>query len=77
MDQDWSLTSNDGSITLRLPEVFPAELDASTGDGRVTLDFPVTVSGSLSRSRIRGTIQEGGPRLEVRTADGSIQVLKL
>lgn len=77
MDTDWTLTSHDGSITVRLPEIFPAELDASTGDGRVTLDFPVKVSGSLSRSRIRGTIQQGGPRLELRTTDGSIQILKL
>ncbi|MEX2300036.1 MAG: DUF4097 family beta strand repeat-containing protein [Bryobacterales bacterium] len=77
MDRDWILSSQDGGITLRLPELFPAELDLSTGDGRVTLDFPVKVSGSLSRSRIRGTIQQGGPRLELRTADGSIHVLKL
>lgn len=77
MESDWFLNSRDGSITLRLPEVFPAELDASTGDGRVTLDFPVTVSGSLTQSRIRGTIQGGGPRLELRTSDGAIHVLKL
>jgi hypothetical protein len=77
MEQDWILSSQDGSITLRLPELFPAELDASTGDGSVTLDFPVKVSGSLSRSRIHGTIQEGGPRLELRTGDGSIHLLKL
>jgi DUF4097 and DUF4098 domain-containing protein YvlB len=77
MEQDWILSSGDGSITLRLPEVFPAEFDASTGDGRVTLDFPVKVSGSLSRSRIHGTIQEGGRKLELRTTDGSIHVLKL
>lgn len=77
MEDAWSLTSGDGSITLRLPDEFPAELDASTGDGRVTLDFPVTVSGSLSKSHVRGTIQQGGQRLELRTSDGSIHVLKL
>jgi len=77
MEGDWSLSSRDGSITLRLPEAFPAELDAQTGDGEVTLDFPVKVSGSLSRSRIQGTIQEGGPRLELRTADGAIHLQKL
>jgi DUF4097 and DUF4098 domain-containing protein YvlB len=77
MEQNWNLSSNDGSITLRLPEVFPAELDASTGDGRVTLDFPVKISGSLSKSRIHGTIQEGGQRLELRTGDGAIRVSRL
>jgi DUF4097 and DUF4098 domain-containing protein YvlB len=77
MEGDWRLSSQDGGITLRLPEAFPAELDAQTGDGRVTLDFPVKVSGTLSRSRIQGTLQEGGQRLELRTADGSIHVQKL
>jgi DUF4097 and DUF4098 domain-containing protein YvlB len=77
MQGDWRLTSRDGSIDLRLPRTFPAELDAQTGDGRVTIDFPVTVSGSLSRSRIHGTIQQGGPRLELRTGDGSIHVQRL
>lgn len=77
MEGDWSLSSNDGSITLRLPAAFPAELDARTGDGEVTLDIPVKVSGSLSRSRIQGTIQEGGPRLELRTGDGAIHLQKL
>ena len=63
MEADWRLSSGDGSITLRLPEAFSAELDARTGDGRVTLDFPVKVSGVLSRSRIQGTLHDGGPRL--------------
>jgi DUF4097 and DUF4098 domain-containing protein YvlB len=77
MEGDWSLSSNDGSITLRLPETFPAELDARTGDGEVSLDIPVQVSGSLSRSRIQGTIQQGGQRLELRTGDGAIHLEKL
>lgn len=77
MEGDWSLSSNDGTITLRLPAAFPAELDARTGDGEVTLDIPVKVSGSLSRSRIQGTIQEGGPRLELRTGDGAIHLERL
>jgi DUF4097 and DUF4098 domain-containing protein YvlB len=77
MEGDWRLSSGDGAITLRLPEAFPAELDARTGDGRITLDFPVKVSGTLSRSRVQATLQGGGPRLELRTADGSIHLLKL
>jgi DUF4097 and DUF4098 domain-containing protein YvlB len=77
MDGDWSLVSQDGSITLRLPEAFSAELDARTGDGKVSLDFPVKVSGALSRSRVQGTILDGGPRLELRTGDGAIRLEKL
>jgi DUF4097 and DUF4098 domain-containing protein YvlB len=77
MEGDWRLSSQDGSITLRVPETFSAELDAQTGDGKVTLDLPVKVSGSISRSRIHGTILDGGPRLELRSGDGSIHLQRL
>jgi hypothetical protein len=51
-----------------------AELDAHTGDGHVSLDFPVTVSGRLSTSNIRGKLGNGGPELTLRTGDGSIRL---
>jgi hypothetical protein len=71
---DWNLRSGDGSITLRLADGFDADLDASTGDGSISLDFPVTVSGSLSRSRIHGKMGNGGPPIYVHTGDGSVHI---
>lgn len=38
MDSDWSLTTGDGSMRVELPEGFNAELDATSGDGRVVID---------------------------------------
>lgn len=73
----WSLRSGNGSVTVRLPDGLNADLDAHTGDGSITLDFPVTVSGSLSRTTIRGKIGSGGPPLMVRTGDGSIHIEKM
>jgi len=75
--EGWSLRSGDGSVTVRLPDGFNADLDAHTGDGHITLDFPVTVSGSISRSTIRGKIGTGGPPLMVHTGDGSIHIEKM
>lgn len=73
----WSLRSGDGSITLRLPEDLGAELDAHTGDGRIDVDRPVTVSGRLSESAVRGTIGPGGLPLRIHTGDGSIHIVGL
>ena len=75
--EGWSLRSGDGSVTVRLPDGLNADLDAHTGDGHITLDFPVTVSGSLSRTTIRGKIGSGGPPLVVHTGDGSIHIEKM
>lgn len=74
----WSLRSGDGSVTVRLPDGLNADLDAHTGDGSISLDgFSVTVSGTISRSTVRGKIGSGGPPLMVRTGDGSIHIEKM
>lgn len=77
MRGDWSVQTSDGSVTLRLPDGFAAELDAHTGDGSISSQLPITVSGSLNRSTMRGQINGGGATLLVRTGDGSIRIEKV
>lgn len=72
----WLIHTSDGRVDARLPEDLAAELYAHTGDGRIQLDMPVTVSGSIERSRIRGKLNGGGPLLEITTGDGSIRISK-
>jgi hypothetical protein len=38
------------------------------------LDRPVTVTGTIKRSRVRGTLGSGGAPLRMRTGDGSIRL---
>jgi DUF4097 and DUF4098 domain-containing protein YvlB len=70
----WRLTTGDGSIALRLPDGFKANLEADTGDGEVSADVPVTLSGRISRSHAHGTINGGGGILRLHTGDGSIRI---
>ncbi len=74
---DWSVRSGDGSVTLLLPDGLNADLDAHTGDGHITLDFPVTTMGVISGSNIHGKIGSGGPPFIVHTGDGSIHISKI
>ena len=60
VEKEWSLQSVDGGITLRLPEGLGADLDAHTGDGSIVLGEPVTVTGTISASRVRGKLGAGG-----------------
>lgn len=72
---EWYVTTGDGSVRLRIPADLNAELDAHTGDGRITVDFPVTMgAGTMSRSSVRGKLNGGGQPLRVRTGDGSINI---
>lgn len=77
MERSWLIHTSDGRVEVKLPEDFAAELSAHTGDGHITLDFPVTVNGSMERSRIRGKMNGGGQLLEITTGDGSIHIGKL
>jgi DUF4097 and DUF4098 domain-containing protein YvlB len=74
MDSSWLLDTGDGNVDLRLPEGFSANLDAHTGDGRVRVDFPVTVEGGVRETSIRGKMNGGGQPLEMRSGDGNITV---
>jgi DUF4097 and DUF4098 domain-containing protein YvlB len=53
------------------------DLDAKTSGGRVSTDFPITIQGEISKSRIKGEINGGGPGLYLRTSGGSIRIKKL
>jgi DUF4097 and DUF4098 domain-containing protein YvlB len=70
----WRIKSGDGSIVLRVPSAFRANLEARTGDGRISVNFPLTVSGTLNESSLSAKINGGGPTVEVHTGDGSIRI---
>jgi hypothetical protein len=76
MDGDWEITTGDGGITLYLPENFDAEIDASTGDGRVSNDLTLVSGGTSGENRrsVRGRLGSGGRTLRLRTGDGSIRL---
>jgi hypothetical protein len=77
MVSGWSVRSGDGDVELSLPEGFCADLDVHTGDGRITSDLSITVSGALDHSSLRGKLNGGGPTLTVHTGDGSVHLKRL
>ena len=78
MTADWMVATDDGSITLELPEGFAAEIEADPGsDGRVRSDLKLTnASGGTRESRVlTGGLGQGGRRLVVKTGDGTIRLV--
>jgi DUF4097 and DUF4098 domain-containing protein YvlB len=76
---DWTMSTGDGSVVLEVPEDFNANLDATTGDGRVDVrDVPFSGDTDERASRrqgiARGQIGSGGARITIRSGDGSITV---
>jgi hypothetical protein len=76
MTTGWSIRTGDGSVDLVLPGDFQANINATTGDGHISLGIPVTVEGTFSKSEIRGKMNGGGQDLLIHTGDGSIRLSK-
>ena len=67
------LETTNGGVTLEIPRSFNAELETGTVNGGLNIDFPITVSGSLSR-RIRTRLGNGGPRIRAITTNGGVRI---
>lgn len=65
-----------GGITLILPASLSTEVRASTVNGDMESDFPMTVSGRFGPRRWRGTIGQGGRSLHLSTVNGEIRLKK-
>jgi DUF4097 and DUF4098 domain-containing protein YvlB len=71
--EDWTLRTYDGSVTLTLPRNISAELDASTGDGRIENELELEALEKTEQT-LRGRLRDGGKLILVRTSDGSIRL---
>jgi len=72
-DIDATISTSDGSITFVAPQGLSAMVEASTSDGSIHTDLPITVAGKVNKS-LRGTIGAGEGRLILKTHDGSITI---
>jgi putative adhesin len=67
-------STGNGRIRLTVPSNFAAEIDANTGNGTIDSEFPITLTGRLSKTRVRGTINGGGPRVRLTSGNGQIEL---
>jgi DUF4097 and DUF4098 domain-containing protein YvlB len=71
------LNTSGGSIKVYLADDIGVDLDASTSGGHVETDFPVTVSGRISKRSLKAEVNDGGPEMVLRTSGGSIYLRKM
>jgi len=74
---DCKLSTSGGSVNVHLSEDIKVNIDAKTSGGRVKTDFPVTVQGELSKTKLQAEINGGGPLLYLRTSGGNINLRRL
>jgi hypothetical protein len=65
-------TSN-GSVNLSIPAGYSARLETGTVNGRMQVDFPMTVQGTIGRS-MTADLGSGGPLLRAKTSNGAVRI---
>lgn len=77
---DWSgalkLETVNGGIDVSMPDGLSADVLASTVNGDISTDFPITVTGKIGKRKLSGTIGSGGRQLEMKTVNGGIELKK-
>src|SRR2546421_1674485 len=70
---DLEFSTVNGGITLILPGKLDTEVRASTVNGDIESDWPLTITGRFNNRRLRGTIGAGRRGLSLSTVDGEIR----
>ncbi len=71
---EWALHSSSGGVTVHLNSNAAFDLDARTSSGRITVNHPLTVMGTVSPKAMRGKVRGGGALLSLTTGSGNITV---
>jgi hypothetical protein len=63
-----------GGVTVRLDRSANLNLEASASSGSVSTDLPIQVVGTISKSRLSGTLGSGGETLRLHSDGGPVRI---
>jgi Putative adhesin len=76
-----TIQSSDGSVTIRVPPSFAADLSVHTSDGHVDCALPLAMdnyqSGGRHGNELHGKLNGGGTPLTINTSDGNLKIEQL
>jgi DUF4097 and DUF4098 domain-containing protein YvlB len=72
-NREISATTSGGDIEVAVPRNTAADIDASTSGGGISADLPITATVRKD-DRLEGTLNGGGPRIEMHTSGGSVSL---
>jgi DUF4097 and DUF4098 domain-containing protein YvlB len=75
-DGRYSMKSHSGNIRLTIPGNSAFDLEAKTFSGDIDSDFEITISGKMSKKKIRGSVNGGGADVDLSTFSGDVILRK-
>ncbi len=67
--------STNGGISATAPDHYSAHLVAETEHGGISVDFPITVHGTIN-NQLDTNLGEGGPTIRIKTVNGGVSLEK-
>lgn len=74
--QSLDVSTTNGGVIMSVPENYSANLQTGTVNGSVSVDFPVTVQGRLSK-QIALNLGSGGAMVKAMTTNGGVRLKRL
>lgn len=71
---DWEVDASSGHVALHLGADAAFDLVAHSGSGSITVDHPITVTGTINKHEMRGKVRGGGHLINVHTGSGGITI---
>ena len=65
--------THNGGVRVTVPASYSAELETETTNGRINIDFPITVTGRIGR-HVNTTLGAGGPKIRAVTTNGGVTI---
>jgi len=70
------MESVNGRLELQLPQDVNADVQAKSLNGSIHSDYPITVHNAFLSHKLEGKIGNGGVSIELKTVNGSINIIK-
>ena len=67
------VSTTNGGVSMSIPENYSAHLETGTVNGRLNVDFPVTVQGEITRE-LAVNLGSGGATIRAMTTNGGVSI---
>lgn len=71
--EELDVKTTNGGVNMTMPENYSAHLETGTVNGNISVDFPVTVQGRITKE-LSVNIGSGGPTIRAMTTNGGVRV---
>jgi DUF4097 and DUF4098 domain-containing protein YvlB len=71
--EELDVKTTNGGISMSVPENYSAHLETGTVNGNLSIDFPVSVQGRITRE-LAVNLGSGGPTIRAMTTNGGVRV---